>query len=81
MAPDQRYLAYELRDGILQDLVAIGLLVEAARQVLREDADGRADGQEEREDRADALLARAAATIEGDLQMLRSVIDRLRPAA
>jgi len=76
VAPDQRYLAHELRDGLLQDLVAVGLLVEAARIAIRE-----GEGTEAERAHADALLARAAATIEGDLAMLRSVIDRLRLAA
>lgn len=77
MPVHRHYLAYELRDGLLQDLVAIGLLVEAARLTFREGDSG--DGSAA--DRADALLAQAAATIEDDVQRLRSVIDRLRPAA
>ena len=34
MSGTHGYLAYELRDGVLQDLVAIGLLIEAARTAL-----------------------------------------------
>ncbi len=83
MYTDTTYLAYELRDGLLQDLVATGLLIEAARRALRDEA-GVPDtgaGGAPTADRAEALLARAAETLEGDLASLRSVIDRLRPAA
>lgn len=77
MRTDHSYLAYELRDGLLQDLVAVGLLVETARQGLRASPGvsgvSRAD--------IEAALEQAAATIEQDLRLLRSVIDRLRPAA
>lgn len=66
------YLAYELRDGVLQDMVAIGLLLEAARMALRAGAPV--------ED-VDALLQRAQSTAHGDLGELRSMIDRLKPAA
>jgi signal transduction histidine kinase len=66
------YLAYELRDGVLQDMVAIGLLIEAARTALRAGAPV--------ED-VDALLQRAQSTAQGDLGALRSMIDRLKPAA
>ncbi len=66
------YLAYELRDGVLQDLVAIGLLIEAARAALRSDAPA---------EEVDAILARAQSAAQGDLESLRSMIDRLKPAA
>ncbi len=68
MSNHTAYLAYELRDGLLQDLVAVSLLIRAAREA-RTPRD------------ADALLAQATATVEADLSLLRSVIDRLRPAA
>lgn len=66
------YLAYELRDGVLQDMVAIGLLIEAARTALRAGAPATD---------IDVLLQRAQATAHGDLRELRSMIDRLKPAA
>ena len=66
------YLAYELRDGVLQDMVAIGLLIEAARTALRAGAPVQD---------VDALLQRAQSTAHGDLGELRSMIDRLKPAA
>jgi signal transduction histidine kinase len=77
MATNHSYLAYELRDGLLQDLVAVGLLVETARRGLRE---GRGAADLPRAD-VESALEQAAAAIAQDLQSLRSVIDRLRPAA
>ncbi|MEX2032621.1 MAG: histidine kinase [Dehalococcoidia bacterium] len=77
MSTNHSYLAYELRDGLLQDLVAVGLLLEAARRGLRAgDADRDVTAVE-----AEALLEQAATAIQRDLNTLRSVIDRLRPAA
>lgn len=92
MSPNNGYLAYELRDGLLQDLVAVGLLIEAARRGVRTAATGDADAPDDgaSADAAEVLaalagvesvLARAAETVEADLALLRSVIDRLRPAA
>jgi len=72
MTGNHGYLAYELRDGVLQDMVAIGLLIEAARIALRSGAPA--------ED-VDAILARAQTTASTDLGELRSMIDRLKPAA
>ena len=72
MSGNYGYLAYELRDGVLQDMVAIGLLIEAARTALRSGAP-RSD--------VDAILARAQKTASTDLGELRSMIDRLKPAA
>lgn len=72
MSGTDGYLAYELRDGVLQDLVAIGLLIEAARGALRAGAPV---------EEVEALLARAQVTARGDLDQLRSMIDRLKPAA
>ncbi|MGE3961281.1 MAG: histidine kinase dimerization/phosphoacceptor domain-containing protein [Dehalococcoidia bacterium] len=66
------YLAYELRDGVLQDMVAIGLLIQAARIALRSGASPV---------EVDAILARAQTTANTDLGELRSMIDRLKPAA
>jgi signal transduction histidine kinase len=65
--PMRPELATELRDGLLQDLVAVGMIVEVARRVL--------DGS----DRAEmcSLLDSASQTIESDLERLRAVIDRL----
>lgn len=74
MSTNSGYVAYELRDGLLQDLVAVALLIEAARRALR-------DGEPDAQERSDALLAQAAEALEADLSALRSVIDRLRPAA
>ncbi len=72
MAGNYGYLAYELRDGVLQDLIAIGLLIEAARAALRAGAPAA---------EVDAVLARAQTTARGDLDALRTMIDRLKPAA
>lgn len=72
MSGTDGYLAYELRDGVLQDLVAIGLLIEAARGALHAGAP-----MEE----VEALLVRAQTTARGDLDQVRSMIDRLKPAA
>ena len=72
MSGTSGYLAYELRDGVLQDLVAIGLLIEAARGALRAGAP---------HEEVDALLVRAQTTARGDLDQVRSMIDRLKPAA
>ncbi len=72
MSPTDGYLGDELRDGVLQDLVAIGLLIEAARGALRAGAP--------LED-VDAILTRAQATARCDLDQLRSMIDRLKLAA
>ena len=72
MSGTHGYLAYELRDGVLQDLVAIGLLIEAARTAL-------SSGVSPAE--VDAILSRAQTTARDDLGVLRSMIDRLKPAA
>jgi signal transduction histidine kinase len=72
MSGTDGYLAYELRDGVLQDLVAIGLLIEAARGALRAGAPV---------EEVDTLLVRARTTARGDLDQLRAMIDRLKPAA
>jgi signal transduction histidine kinase len=72
MSANYSHLAYELRDGVLQDLVAIGLLIEAARTALNSGA----PGQE-----VEALLDSAQTAAQTDLEVLRSMIDRLKPAA
>lgn len=66
------YLAYRLRDGVLQDVVAISLLIVGARQALRDGA--------ERGD-VDALLVRAQHVANADLDEIRAVIDDLRAVA
>lgn len=65
-------LAYRLRDGLLQDIVAISMLIEGARGALR-------DGAPLPD--VDALLVQAQQAAEGDLRELRGMIDRLRLAA
>jgi signal transduction histidine kinase len=72
MSGEYGYLANELRDGVLQDVVAIGLLIEAARTAIRAGAPAA---------HVDAILDRAQTTVHGDLEALRSMIDRLKPAA
>lgn len=71
MMRDQSYLAYELRDGLLQDLLAVGLLIEGARRALGAESNAEAD----------ALLERAARALQGDVATVRAMIDQLRPAA
>ncbi|MCK9495338.1 MAG: histidine kinase dimerization/phosphoacceptor domain-containing protein [Dehalococcoidia bacterium] len=72
MTANYGYLAYELRDGVLQDMVAIGLLIEAARTALRSGAPS---------NDVEAILDRAQQATRRDLGELRSMIDRLKPAA
>lgn len=72
MSGNYGYLAYELRDGVLQDLVAIGLLIEAARAAVRTGAPA---------PEVDAILERAQRAASVDLKTIRSMIDRLKPAA
>lgn len=72
MSGTEGHLAYELRDGVLQDMVAIGMLIEAARGALRAGAPV---------EEVDAILGRAQAATRCDLDHLRSMIDRLRRAA
>lgn len=67
---DESHLAYELRDGLLQDLLAVGLLIEGARRALG------AEGGE-----ADALLERSARALQKDVATVRAMIDQLRLAA
>ncbi len=72
MSGNYGYLAHELRDGVLQDIVAIGLLIEAARAALHANAPA---------EEVDAILDRAHTAAQSDLEVLRSMIDRLKPAA
>lgn len=65
-------LGCRLRDGVLQDLVAISLLIVGARQGLHTGANPR---------EVDAMLAQAQRAAEGDLDQLRAMIDELRPSA
>ncbi len=65
-------LGCRLRDGLLQDIVAISMLIVGARQALHKGGDPH---------EIDALLARAQHAAEGDLEQLRSMIDELRTAA
>jgi len=65
-------LAWELRDGLLQDLVAVGLLIEGARRSLR---DGGSFGD------AEALLCQAAGRLHVDADEVRTAIARLRADA
>lgn len=69
-SPDPRTIATELRDGLLQDLVALGLVVRLAEQSL-----ARREGTATRD--AQNALVVAGETIAGDLARLRSLIDRL----
>lgn len=64
-------LACELRDGLLQDLLAVGLLIEGARACLR-------DGST---DEAELLLSHAATAVGCGVEELRAVIGRVRFAA
>ncbi|MDO9444415.1 MAG: histidine kinase [Dehalococcoidia bacterium] len=64
-------LALELRDGLLQDLVATSLMIEVARRAL---PDGTSANARER-------LATAASTIQHDIEEVRRVIMRLQARA
>ncbi len=63
---NRRHLAEELRDGLLQDLIAVALLLESARRGLR-------DGSPEA-----ASLDLAARRLGDDIEEVRSLIDRLQ---
>ena len=62
----------ELRDGLLQDLVAVGLVMTMASRSLPA-----SDGNHALR----AALASATTTLDADLRAVRSLIDRLRRAA
>ena len=65
MTPTTAVLACELRDGLLQDLVAAGMLVEVVRRSIGDPA------------RLERTLDVLSQTLEGDQREVRSVIDRL----
>jgi hypothetical protein len=64
---DSPALADELRDGLLQDLLASSLLLEHARRSLPIDGDPESE----------ALLAAAAAALHEDIERVRRLIARL----
>lgn len=68
MTPTAVALATELRDGLLQDLVAAGMLVEVVRRSVGDPDLNR-------------TLEALARTLQGDQRCVRSVIDRLGPPA
>ncbi len=57
----------DIRDGLLQDLVAVGLILRHLQQTASDDARPH--------------LASAIATIDADVEVVRGLIDRLRSAA
>lgn len=63
-------VATELRDGLLQDLLAVGLLVGALRQT-----------EACRDPRTGRLLERASAALDADVMRLRAMISQLGPPA
>ncbi len=65
MTPSPAVLATELRDGLLQDLVAAGLLVEVVRNCIGDPA------------RLERTLDTLSETLESDQRSVRAVIDRL----
>jgi len=69
---DMSEIGGRLRDGVLQDITAISMLILGARQALHRGVDPH---------EVDRLLAQAQSAAEGDLEELRAVIDDLRPAA
>jgi signal transduction histidine kinase len=70
MTPVTAAVATELRDGLLQDLIALGLLVRIAERDL----------SDERAATVGSVLTTAASTIGAGVAQLRTVIDRLGPA-
>lgn len=66
MSNRRHHLAEELRDGLLQDLIAVALLIESTRRGLR-------DGSPEA-----ASLDLAAQRLGVDIEEVRSLIDRLQ---
>ncbi|MDA0269749.1 MAG: histidine kinase [Chloroflexi bacterium] len=68
MRTAQPALADELRDGLLQDLLASSLLLEYARRSLP------IDGDQESE----AMLTAAAAALHEDIERVRRLITRLQ---
>ncbi len=68
MTPTKIAVATELRDGLLQDLVALGLMLKIAERSLQPGAMGA---------EATGALATAGSTVQTNLERLRSVIERL----
>lgn len=66
MTPTTTAVATELRDGLLQDLVALGLMLKIVERSLAEPSPA-----------AGSALAAAGSVIETNLERLRAVIDRL----
>lgn len=62
----ERELADELRDTVLQDLVAVEMMLETARRGCGDHAE------------VEAVLDRARATLAEDTRQLRTVISSLR---
>lgn len=71
MHGQQTGLATELRDGLLQDLVAMSMLIEGVRRQL-----GTHDTTE-----AGVLLGHVASVLDENIDDVREMIDRLRPRA
>ena len=67
---ERRRLRSDLHDGLGPTLAGAVLTIDAARRVLRSDPDA-----------ADALLDRAAASVEGTVADVRRVVYALRPPA
>lgn len=63
-------LAYNLRDGLLQDLLAVSMLLEGAG----------ADVDAHEAERASAILREANVTVRADIHVVRALIARLRAA-
>lgn len=63
-------LACALRDGLLQDLLAVSMLIEGARRHVEDE--GEAEAHE--------LLSEASATVRANVSMVRMLITRLRAA-
>jgi hypothetical protein len=70
--PDSREFSNELRDGLLQDLVALSMLTTALRGRL-DDADAAPD--------VVPLLETLSGSLDRDLDRLRAMISRLEQAA
>lgn len=64
---DAAVLSEEIRDGLLQDLLAVGLLVRSLDPTTSDEGASR--------------LATASTAIDADVRVVRGLIDRLRLAA
>lgn len=68
-------LVEQIRDGVMQDLVAVGILVGAIRsQLAAEEADVTADSA------LHDVLTDISATLDGDVEHLRAVLQELNAA-